>query len=69
MFCNNLLMQEELLDQHLFLGLIPLSLVAVRTDPGTALHSLRGVARAAAGWAVQSGVQLVEGVLHAAGLQ
>lgn len=61
--------QEELLGQHVFLGTVPMSVCAVRSDPGTLLNSLRNTVRCCIGWVVQNGVGLVEGVLHAAAWQ
>lgn len=53
----------------MFLGLIPLSVYSVRTDPGTLLHAVRDQVRAVAGWAVQTGVHVVETVMEAIGWQ
>jgi hypothetical protein len=56
--------QEELQEQFIFFGLLPLGLYAIRTDPGTTLNSvLSGVRRL-----VGSSLTLTAGVVEA-GLQ
>eukprot|EP00879_Flechtneria_rotunda_P004098 GHRR01004343.1.p1 GENE.GHRR01004343.1~~GHRR01004343.1.p1 ORF type:complete len:229 (+),score=48.10 GHRR01004343.1:208-894(+) len=60
--------QEELMDQMVFLGLIPIGLYAWRTDPGTPLHSLRTGIRRVVGRSIHAYVEVVERLLVAGGL-
>uniref|UniRef100_A0A383VLK9 Uncharacterized protein n=1 Tax=Tetradesmus obliquus TaxID=3088 RepID=A0A383VLK9_TETOB len=59
--------QEELHDQMIFFGLLPLGLYAIRTDPGTPLNSLLTSARRMVGAGIVAWAGVVEAGLAALG--
>jgi hypothetical protein len=60
--------QQELCDQFVFLGAIPLGLYALRTDPGTPLAWACGALRGAMGRVIAAGVPPAVQLLRALGV-
>jgi hypothetical protein len=59
--------QEELQDQFVFFGVLPLGLYAIRTDPGTTLNAVLSGARRLVGAGLVAFAGVVEGGLQALG--
>lgn len=60
--------QEELADQFVFLGCLPVGLYTIRSDPGTPLNWLLSTARGISGRVIATGTPLFVAVLQAAGV-
>jgi hypothetical protein len=58
---------EELADQFIFLGLIPVGLYTIRTDPGTPLNWLRDAVRHTAAQVIATSTPVLTGLLEAVG--
>lgn len=60
--------QEEILDQFLLLGVLPLTLPAIRTDPGTPLDRLLSNGRLLLGGLIHSAMSGLQPLLQAVGV-
>lgn len=60
--------QEELADQFIYLGLLPLGVYTLRTDPGTPLNWLLDTARGLLGRSISVGTPVVMQLLQATGV-